>query len=234
MFEDAPPRRDRQAFAASPAFPTTARRPARRWTWCAASGGARASAPPRRRSTSFIASTRTPRACSASPRRASPSAGCTTIFQRHTAARAYLAVAEGDVERDAHRIGHRRRSRRRHPRLHAPHRSGTARRHVTWSRCAGLKQRNALPRPARNRPHPPDPRSTCPNAATRSSAKRSTFATCSAPAARPSPAAALMLHAALLGFRHPVTNVALEWNAARRPPISSPCSNRWEARRDDL
>ena len=26
----------------------------------------------------------------------------------------------------------------------------------------------------------------------------------------------LMLHAALLGFRHPVTNVALEWTA--RPP----------------
>ena len=44
-----------------------------------------------------------------------------------------------------------------------------------------------------------------------------------------------MLHAALLGFRHPVTNVALEWTARRAARrISSRCTNRWEARSGDL
>ena len=75
-----------------------------------------------------------------------------------------------------------------------------------------------LPRPPGDRPHPPDPHPPRPNAATRSSAKRSTFATCFAPAAQPLPAPRLMLHAAPLGFRHPVTNVALELDRARRPP----------------
>ena len=172
-----------------------------------------ASARPRRRSTSCTASTRTRRACSASPRRASPSARCTQVFQRHTAAPRLPGRRGGRGRRDAHRIAPGRRSRRRHPRLDPPHRPGPARRHVRGAACAACAKRDARAASASRPGARTRSASTSPNAATRSSAKRSTFATCFAPVASPFPRPRLMLHAAPLGFPHPVTGVALDWTA---------------------
>ena len=148
------PTRRRQAFAscsrtptsswstsrpASPASPTNARRPAPRWTWCARSGaarGKRATATPLyivhridKDTSGLLCFAQDP------PRRARAARGVPAPHGRPRLS----GRRRGRRRRDAHRIEHRRRSRRRHPRLDAPHGSGPARRHASWSRCAACR-----------------------------------------------------------------------------------------------
>ena len=86
----------------------------------------------------------------------------------------------GRGRRDAHRVAPDRRSRRRDPRLDPPHRAGPARRHVRGAHAPACGRRRCAASDWR-----PGARTrsgfTSRNAATRWSAKRSTFATCVAP-----------------------------------------------------
>ena len=141
--------------------------------------------------------------------------GLHEVFQRHTAARAYLAVAEGDVGAmriESHLVADRGDGIRGST---PPHRSGPARRHARRAAAPPAERRRSAA--SGSRPGAPTrSASTWPNAATRWSARRSTSATLLRAGGHALTGAALMLHAALLGFPHPVTGAALD--CARAPP----------------
>ena len=86
----------------------------------------------------------------------------------------------GRRRRDAHRIAPDRRSRRRDPRVDPPHRRRASSPSRSWSPCVACGRRRCAASASK-----PGARTrsgfTSRNAATRSSAKRSTFATCVAP-----------------------------------------------------
>ena len=142
-----------------------------------------------------------------------PSAGCTRVFQRHTAARAYLAVAEGAV--DAMRIEsrHRRRPGRRHPRLDPPRRTQGQHavthveplRRLRGATLCRVRLETGRTHQIRihlsERGHPLVGETVYIRDLLRAGRT-------------PLPAPRLMLHAALLGFRHPVT----AWPGLAAPP----------------
>ena len=116
-------------------------------------------------------------------------------------------------------------ARRRHHRT----RASTPSRYVRAA-CAGLRDGDAVPRAPGDRPHAPDPH---PPRRTRPPAGRRDGLHPRPLARRPHsrcPRPACMLHAATLGFPHPVTGEPLELRARAAAPTSWPCSNRWEAR----
>ncbi len=150
------------------------------------------------------------------------------VFQRHTAARAYLAVAEGDVT--AARIesqlvadrGDGIRGSTRHPNQQVSWPS------PTWNR-SGTTRANRPGRPgepARSSLHfvacdsRPDERirsaSTSPSAAIPLVGETVYIRDLLRDGRQPLPAPRLMLHAALLGFPHPVTGAPISLQAA--PP----------------